>query len=279
MSRGHDQHPDHHQEQHGHRNERGDIHRLDLDRVRRDTHVEVVLLVLDPAPPDQQPVGVDAVRRAGHQRAQVHARNDLHFGDILRLDDRDLIHPVGQGLVQNRKIEEIPDLHGVQIAEELGAGQAPVSAEDAVGPVIRLQPVFLVRMGAARRQRCAGDMADGRLQHRVAGAVVNRQVHVDLRDGDEPHVARRVDVQLGLVVIQQILIILNRPAIRNLQQLPVVFQRRVPDLLVLFVAHLGDALGVAHDGPGLVHTVPVLTEGRIGYDPDSDDKDQHQKQI
>ena len=120
-------------------------------------------------------------------------------------------------------------------------------------------------------------MADGGLQDGVAGSVVDRQVHVDLRDADESHVAGTVNVQLFLVFIH--LLIRHIPRIRIGSHFPVVFKGVVPDVHVFFVAQLSHALGITHDRPGLVHAVPVFTERGIAGDRGADQQDQQKKQV
>ena len=82
---------------------------------------------------NQQPVGIDAVGGAGHQGAVVLPLRDFQRGGILRLHDEDLIHLIGQNLIQHPQEEGIPLPELVQVGEQLGAGQTPVTGEDAVG--------------------------------------------------------------------------------------------------------------------------------------------------
>ena len=100
---------------------------------------------------NQQPVGIDAVGGAGHQGAVVLAFYNFQCGGILRLHDEDLIHLIGQDLIQHPQKEGIPLPELVQVGEQLGAGQTPVTGEDAVGAL------------PAYRQAGPFQMADGHL--------------------------------------------------------------------------------------------------------------------
>ena len=103
-------------------------------------------------PPDQKPVGVDAVGGAGHQGAEILPFDDPQRARLLGLHDQDLIHLIGQHLVQHPEQEHIPLLQLVQVGEQLGAGKSPVAGEDAVGAL------------AAHRQAGPFQVPDGDLK-------------------------------------------------------------------------------------------------------------------
>ena len=79
-------------------------------------------------------MGIDAVGGTGDQGAVVLPLFNAQVIQLIWLYGADLIHLVGQGLVQNPQNEGIPLCQLVQIGEQLGAGQTPVAGQDAVGP-------------------------------------------------------------------------------------------------------------------------------------------------
>ena len=68
-------------------------------------------------------MGIDAVGGAGHQCAVILTLHDLQRSDFLRLHDEDLIHFIGQHLVQNAQQEDIPLSEFVQVGEHLALGR------------------------------------------------------------------------------------------------------------------------------------------------------------
>ena len=222
---------------------------------------------------------IDAVGRARHQGTQVPAGNDLQLLHFLRLNHRNPVHFIRQRLVQDGQVEDIPYFHRVQVAEQPGAGQSPVSAQHAVGGKIRNQEILLVAVRAAGRQRCARDMADRGLQHGVCRSVVQRQVHVDFGNRDISHIPGAVGVQLGFIVRLQVLVMVHQPAVRQLRQPFVVVQRSRPDRLVFFIGQFRHALGVAHNRAGLMQAVPVFAEGRIRHNHGARQENQNQHQV
>ena len=108
---------------HGSRHRRSNQQGLDPERVIGNIDGGLFLDGLDADATNQQPVGVDAVGGAGEERAVIHAFHDekvLKFGGG---DDLDLVHLIGQDLVQDRDLEGIAQFQSVQIGKELGAGR------------------------------------------------------------------------------------------------------------------------------------------------------------
>ena len=120
-------------------------------------------------------------------------------------------------------------------------------------------------------------MSDGALEYRVAGSMIQGQIHIDLRNGDKSHIARAVHIQLPFVILD--ILILHGPGIRILSKPAVVVQRRLPDRGVCLVVQLRHALCVALDSPGLVHTVPVIAESGISRNGYTGKQNQHQDRI
>ena len=126
-----DQHPNEKDDQNGDRQERRNEDRPDLDRVRRD-HGSAVG-VFDPVSPDQKPVGVDAVRRACDQGAQILAFFNLEVREILRLYDPDMVHLVGEGLIEDRHREGVSFPELIEVCKKPRRGKSPVPGKQAVG--------------------------------------------------------------------------------------------------------------------------------------------------
>ena len=83
-------------------------------------NIGVTIQIGDPVSADQQPVGIDAVGRAGKQSTVILALVNLQFRQIRRLYDPDLIHLVGDRTVQNGHRPDIPDSQLVQICKKPG---------------------------------------------------------------------------------------------------------------------------------------------------------------
>ena len=74
----------------------------------------------------------------------------------------------------------------------------------------------------------------------------NRQVYIDLGNGYETHIPCTVNVKLCFVIF--LLLVRHVPEITVLSHLTVIIQRGIPHHHVFFVAHLGHAFRVTHDG-------------------------------
>ena len=90
-------------------------------------------MVGNTVPTHQQSMGVDAIRRTGDQCTEILALLDGQSRYIARFYDQDLIHFIGQHLIQNANDKGISLHELIQIGKELCAGQSPVSGEDTVG--------------------------------------------------------------------------------------------------------------------------------------------------
>ena len=143
-----------------------------------------------PDTPDQQPVGVYAVGRAGEQRTQVLTCDDLYIVDLIGTHDLDLIHLIGECAVQHDQLECVAELHFVQLGKQLGVGETAVGRQ------------YAVRVAAADRESGAGQMAAGNVEHLSGNAVVNRQFHAELGDVDITHYAVAVYVQNFFVALK-----------------------------------------------------------------------------
>lgn len=278
--RRHDHDPHDHDQQDGNGDKGRDLQRFDAQGVGGHADIQLLLFVFHAAAAHEQAVGIDAVRMAGHQRAEIHAGENFQLGQIAGLDDRYFIHLIGQRLVQNGQIEQVADLHDIQVAEQLGAGQAAVSAQEAMGREIHCAfKIFLVGVQAAHGQAGSHDMPDRGLQHGVAGSVIDRQVGFCFGDRYEAHVARSVHVELGVILLGKLLVVFNHPAVGQFKQPPVIFHGGVQYRLVFLIVQLGHALGIGGDGAALVHLVPVFAEGGIGHDAQAHQKNEEEQQI
>ena len=202
----------------------------------------------DTAPPHQQPVGVDAVGRAGHQGDVVLALRHLQAVGLGGQDDGDVVHLVGEGPVQHRDGEGVAHLQLIQIGEQLGTGQAPVGRNDRVGA------------GTAHRQAGAFQMTGGHLQHGIAGAVVDGLLHADLFNGDVAHDAGAGHVQRALV---------RREPVREIQGVRVCGDLRIEGIgrfkiggviRIRQLIHIG---GIVGHSTGLVQLVDVVADGGV----------------
>ena len=135
----------------------------------------------------QQPMRVDRIRRTGHQRHIVLPRLDGQRLDLFRQNHRDLIHLIGERLIQCVNRESVADLHQIQIAEQLGRRQTAVRREHRVGAL------------AADGQGRAFYMADHLLQHVLIRAVCDGKPQIQLRDLDITHHAIAIEVEQRIV--------------------------------------------------------------------------------
>ena len=202
----------------------------------------------DAASPHQKAVGVDAVGGAGHQGDVILA---VHHLEVVRLGGQyngDLVHLVGEHAVQDRDGEGVAYFQLVQIGEQLGAGQAAVGRNDRVGAL------------AAHRQAGALQVTCRHLQHAIAGAVVDGQLHTDLFNGDVAHNA-------GAGHIQRIFI--GRKTTRKIQRvrvggdLCIEIVCRLEIGAVIGIGQLVHVLGIGGHSAGLVQLVDVIADGRI----------------
>ena len=90
-------------------------------------------VVFRPGAANQQPVGIDADGGAGDEGTQVFPFHNVQRLHLIRFHGENLIHPVGQHLVQHMQVELIPDFQLVQIGKQLRFRHAPVAGQGAVG--------------------------------------------------------------------------------------------------------------------------------------------------
>lgn len=210
-------------------------------------------------PPDQQPVGVDAVGRAGHQGTVVLPRLHAEGRKVGRLDDQDLVALVSVCAVEDRQRPYIPLDDLVEIREEAGARQAAVTGQNAVG---RLAPYG---------ETAARDVADGDLKDGLVHPVVNRQLDADLRYVDVPHDAGGVDGQFPGIGPK--LLFTGVPHGTRLGKAPVVLLGGAYDPVIVFPAHTGDGRRVCPNCPRLMERVPPVRKCRIGNKTEAGEDD------
>ena len=191
---------------------------------------------------------VDAVGGAGHQGDVILA---VHHLEVVRLggqNDGDVVHLVGEHAVQHGDGKGIAHFQPVEIGEQLGAGQAAVSRNDRMGAL------------AAHRQAGALQVACSDLQHAIAGAVVDGQLHTDLFNGDVAHNA-------GAGHIQRIFI--GRKTTRKIQRVRVGGDLRIERICrleigaVVGIGQLVHILGIGGHSTGLMQLVDVIAEGGV----------------
>ena len=123
-----------------------------------------ILRISYPVAPHQQAARIHPVGRAGHQCDQVLSGQNVQILRVVRLHLKDLVHLIGKDAVQHVDIEVVPGTQQVQIGEQCGGGQSPVSGEHAMG------------IRTAHRKRGALQVSHAPLQDLLAGPVVDRQV-------------------------------------------------------------------------------------------------------
>lgn len=248
---------EHQQDQdHRHRDERGDVDRLDLDRVRH--HAQVAVRIFHAVSADQQTMGIDAVGRTGDQRAVILARLDPERRQIRGLHHADLVDLVGERLVEDHHDECVPFFEFIEIGKQLCRGQASVPGQRAVGAF------------AAHRKGRALQMSDGGLQDLLTGPVVDGQLDIDLGNINVAHDSGGTGREQAVVLFP--LLLGQRPVDAVFRDFVVVGSGRLDHLLVLVVVHVGDLFGVVQNGVRLMHGVPVVREGRVNEESQTDGK-------
>ena len=236
------------QQDDGNGQERHDDHRLDQHAFSR--HGDNTRLGLDTMAANQQAVRVDGVGCAGDQGTQVLPRNNAQIPRLLRQDDADLIHLVGQHLVQRPDDEGITLGQLVDIGEQTGRRQTTVSGQDTMGT------------RAADGQRRALDVADGDLQDAVIRAMINGQGAADLLYFNIPDDTASVNIQLFLVLGPLFLREIG-PAATRLGDLLVVGVGALQQFFITVLVHVGHRFRVVDHDLGLPVTVPPVRDGRI----------------
>lgn len=245
----------------GQRHGRSNEQRLDLDGIGG--HADGLGLVFHAVAANEQPVGIDAVGRAGHECTEILSRLDLERGNVVRLNDQNAVYLIGQHLVEHADHERIALDELVEVGEELRAGQAAMAGEHAVGAF------------SAGRERGPVEMADGDLEDRIVRPVVDRKRELDGRDLDVAHDAGTGDVQQA--VILRALLVGQEIAVFAFQQRLVVVSGRRPQLVIprlIEALHVG---GVAGDGLRGVEGVPVVAYSRVQKQGHACKQDQDQK--
>ena len=123
----------------------------------------------------QQPVGVDAKRRAGHQRHQVLAVLDLQQAGVCRQYSSDIVHLICQRIAQHMDVKRVAHCKLVDVRKQLGTRHAAVGRQHRVGAA------------AAHWQGCSYHMTHGFLQRVRARSVLHWQIYVDLGNVDVAH--------------------------------------------------------------------------------------------
>ena len=243
------QYHDQQNQQHGHRYQRRDQQRFDLHGVRRHTNGGRAGLILYPMSPHQQAMAVDAIGRAGDKCAVLLALLNGKVVQFVGQHSADLIHLVGQCLVQHPQQEYVALGQLIQIGEQLGAGQTAVAGQDTV------------RTLAAGRKRGALHMADGDLQNRLVRAMIDGKVTLYFGNLDVAHDAVVRNIQQGFIDL--LLLLGHDKAACAVVQCFIVSACIRPNLVIRGIVQIGHLLGIAGDGAGLVERVPVIADGRI----------------
>ena len=213
-------------------------------------------------PTHQQAVRIHAIGRAGHQCAVVLPLHDLQRCDLLRFHDQDLIHLIGQHLIQHAEHEHVPFHKLIQVGEQLCAGEPPVPGQNAVSAC--------AAHGQARPiQMAHGDLEDGFLR-----AVINGQRAADARDLDVPHHAKPGNVEQLLIL--RPLRFAEKVGVAPPQKGGVVRLCVFPQHVIARLFQRCHVFSIAGDGLRLVKRVPVIADGRIQQQGQSCKQDQNQ---
>ena len=75
---------------------------------------------------------IDAIRRAGDERAHVFILLDAEMRRIIREDSKNILHFIRQRPIQHMQEEPVSDLHPFQIRQHLFSGEAGMTGQDGV---------------------------------------------------------------------------------------------------------------------------------------------------
>ena len=186
---------------------------------------------LDPSSPYQETMGIDAVGCTGHQGTVIFSIHNGQFGQVAWKDDPDLIHFIGQDLIQNVHDKGITVGQLVQVGKEPGAGETSVAGYNAVASF------------SSHREARALQMADGCLKSTFFGTMVDGQDHIDPWDLDIPH-------DTGPAYVQQVIVFLfflfcQRPSDSCLGDLRIICLCFPQYQLVFVIVDMGDHLCIA----------------------------------
>lgn len=240
------QHPSQEDQEHGCGGEGHYQHRVNLQALGGD--MDHALPVLGTHAPDEHPMAVDSVRRAGDKGAVITVFDDLQLVQLLGFHNAYLIHLIGQGLIEDMEHKRLALGHFIQIGQQSRAGEAPVPGQHAVGR----RPPY--------RKRCPVQMSHGDLQHAVLRAVVHREADADFRNLNITHDAGFRHVQQGFIDCPFLLRQVDGvpPGRTQVERL-----RLRPQPVIVRLRHHGNAFGIAGNGPGLMERIPIITDGRI----------------
>lgn len=237
-------------------------HGIHLQGICADLDMLIIDRV-DAVRPDKQTMGVDAIGCTGHQRDNVLAGENCQFIDLGGEDNEDLLHLVGQNLVQNIDREGIALDDMVKVGEKPCAGQTPVTGNDGV------------RTCSADRQAAALNVTGSDLQHALACSVVDGQLHADIWYGDIAHDARAGDVENIIVAGDVIKIGERRVKCGKLFVVGVGFFKKP---VAFVVVHFCNSLLVACNGSCLMPLIPPIRESRVKHHGDTNKKNQAKNQ-
>ena len=136
---------------------------------------------------------VHAVGRAGYQGHEVTSRLQVQQVRLLGQDGVHLADLVREHFVEHVDIELVSDRHLVKPSKELRRRQASMTGKKGM------------RAFASYRKRRTLHVTHGVAQHRIAHAVVHRQLDVELWYGHVRHDTRARNVQ-ALLVLAHVLV-------------------------------------------------------------------------
>ena len=224
---------------------------------------QLAVFICDAVAAHQHAVGIDAVGCAGDERAVILTGNGDKLGDVAGQNNANLVNLIGDHLVEDGDREAVPFRDLVQIGKEPGTGQTAVAGEHSMGA------------GAADGKTRPIHMADGDLQYRFLGGMVNGNVDIDGGDIDIAHQPGAGEVEQQIILGQVLLG--HGVGVLLLQQARVIVVGGLDHGGQLSGVRLVHLTGVRDDGAGGVEGVPPVADRGISHDRDAEQHDENQQ--
>ena len=124
---------EHDEAQHHAANQNADTHpQSDAARIMQVGRVGCRFGNVHPVSGHEQPVRVHAIRGARHQRDPILPVDHAQLRRVIRFDDADVVHLVGQGLAHDLQVDEIALHHLVEPREHGRSDQSAMAGDDGV---------------------------------------------------------------------------------------------------------------------------------------------------
>ncbi len=229
--------------------QRNDQQRIHLHRIRGNAD-SAFHHGINAAGAQEESVGIDTIGCAGHESHDIPAGEDRQLFHLMGEHDKDLFDLIGEHLVEHGNGKGITDNELVEVSKESCGGESSVCGEDAVG------------ICAADGEGRTFEVSDRDIEDGVAGAVVDGQLHIDLRNGDIAHDSGAGDIECGIIAAD--IIVIDERRIDNEQAFVIVICA-CEEFFIVAVVDLGQSFAVACDGAALDFGVPPVADGRIEH--------------